>query len=507
MKKQTFKEKFPHLMKYWDYEKNNELGVYPDKVTCGSRKKAFFINEDGIRIERAIKQINGKIKFFNNKLIINEYSKEKLAFFKQVNNPDIDLIQLTIGSRNEVIWTCPNGHDFKKQVRDFSKPTGISCPICREKGLEQKYLIKNKNKFKIHKTLGNLSKNKKLLKEFSTNNKLKPEQLNLGNNRKKVLWICTLCKEEYKASVYQRYSKNTGCPTCNNKRTQSRNEIRIFCELSTLFQNVEENFILDGYKYDIYIKDINLLIEYDGFNWHSKEKVKINDIKKNNIAKNNNISLLRLREQGLHKTKKDDLILNVNTNSNRDNEAQFSIINQILDYINLNYKIDFTEYRNNYLKKKIFKNEKSYNEKLSLGFVKNNLTLNRAFEQYDEEKTGINPKAISNNSSMKVWWKCNKGKDHSWQEKPLNRNHPSSGCPFCSNKRVSLTNRLDKIHPTSIDLWSHKNKNKPKDYTYRNGKDKIIWNCSSCNKEFIKTIARMDDSKGYCPHCKTKHFL
>ena len=486
-------------MKYWDYEKNNELGVYPDKVTCGSEKKVYFLNEKGVSILREIGSIKNNIQF--QKLIINEYSKNKLAFFKQENNPNININELGTGSRQGIIWTCPNGHDFKKQARDFSKPTGVSCPICRKEGLEQKY-SKNSNS-----VLGNLLSNKKLLKEFSSNNKLKPEQLNLGNNRTKVLWVCSLCKNEYKASVHQRYRKNTGCPTCNNKRTQSRNEIRIFCELSTLFQQVEENFILDSYKYDIYIKDINILIEYDGLNWHSKEKVKINDIKKNNIAKNNKISLLRLREQGLHKTKKDDLILNVNTNSNRDNEAQFSIINQILDYINLNYKINFTEYRNNYLKKKIFKNEKLYNEKLSLGFVKNNLTLNRAFEQYDEEKTGIHPKAISNNSSMKVWWKCNNGKDHSWKEQPRNRNNPSSGCPFCSNKRISLTNRLDKIHPTSIDLWSDKNKNKPKDYTYRNGKDKIIWNCSSCGNEFTKIIARMDDSKGYCSHCKKKHFL
>jgi hypothetical protein len=500
LKKQIFKETYPDLMKYWDYEKNNELGIYPDKITCGTRKKVYFINENGIRVLRSLKQINNKIKFFNSKLIINEYSKEKLVYFKQENNPEIDINQLSYGSRKEVLWTCPNNHNFIKSVRDFSKPTGVSCTICREKGIKQSH---NKN---IQSNLGKLSKNKNLLNEFSKNNKLKPEQLNLGNNRTKVLWNCLLCNNEYKASINQRYRKNTGCPLCNNKRTQSRNEIRIFCELSSLFKSVKENFIIEGYKYDIYIKDINLLIEYDGFYWHRKEKVKANDIKKNIIAKNNNTSLLRLREQGLKKTKIDDLILSVNTNTIRGNEAQFFIINQVLDYINLNHQIDFVKYKNNYLNKNYFINETLYNEKLSLGFVKNNLTKNRMFEQYDKEKTGINPKAISNNSRMKISWKCDKGKDHSWKETPANRNNPSSGCPFCSNKRISITNRLDKIHPISVDLWTDKNKNKPENYTYRNGKDKIIWNCSSCNNEFTKTIARMDDSKGYCPNCKTNHF-
>jgi hypothetical protein len=34
---------FPyHVEEYWHYEKNNELGIYPDEVTRGSNKKAWF---------------------------------------------------------------------------------------------------------------------------------------------------------------------------------------------------------------------------------------------------------------------------------------------------------------------------------------------------------------------------------------------------------------------------------------------------------------------------------
>ena len=499
MKKQTFKEKFPHLMQYWDYEKNNELGVYPDKVTCGSRKKVFFINEDSIRIERAIKQINGKIRFFNNKLIINEYSKEKLAFFKQENNPDIDLKFLTTGSEIKIIWTCPNNHNFIKKVHRFSDSTGTSCPECRRLGLVQKY--NNNNNY-----LGTVKDNK-LFKQYSKNNTKSASEVSLGTSRYKVLWTCPICSNDYKASPWQRSNRKTGCPKCSSMKSQSRNEIRIYSELSCLFNDVYDNYKIEGYKYDIYIKDINLIIEYDGSKWHSNKRQIERDIKKNKIAIKNKFNIVRIREFGLEKINNHDVVFDKRINNMQQEKSQILVLKTICNYISKNFNIDFNDYFNNYLNKQTFINIEDYNKKINEGYIENNLTKNRMFKQYDEEKTGLKPTSVANNSTMKIWWKCDKSEDHSWQEQPRNRNHQSSGCPFCSNKRISITNRLDKIHPISIDLWSNKNENKPEDYTYRNGKDKIIWNCSSCGNEFTKTIARMDDSKGYCPHCKTKHFL
>ena len=413
-----------------------------------------------------------------NNLITQHYSKEKLAFFKPENNPNVDLETLTKGSRKEITWTCKNNHNFKKQVRDFTKPTGTSCPTCRNEH--------------------NSVFDSKLKKELSPNNTINPKNVALGNNRTKLLWECTQCKHEYKASPWQRHKKNTGCPICNNKRTQSRNEIRIFSELSAIFNYVEENFVVEGYKYDVYVKDINLLIEYDGAHWHSKSKTVKNDLLKNQIAKYNGFDMLRIREQGLNKINDNDIVLDFDTNTNRDNESQINILNLLIDYINTNYNQKISKYESSFL------NDSLYNQKLSQGFVKNDLTNHPKFNEYDQEKTGINPRAISCGSRQLVFWKCDKGHDHSWQDTPNNRK--IRNCPFCSNHRVSVTNRLDKIHPVSIQLWSTKNINKPENYTYRNGKDKIIWNCFSCDNEFTKTIARMDDSQGYCPHCKTKHF-
>lgn len=412
------------------------------------------------------------------KLVINNYSKEKLAFFKQDNNTEVDLNTLGTGSRKEVTWTCTEDHDFVKQVRDFSKPTGTSCPTCRKSG---------KTVFES-----------KLYSELSLNNTIDPKETSIGDNRKKLLWECPKCKHEYKASPWQRNKKKTGCPKCGNKRSQSRNEMRIFCELSSLFNNVEENFVLENYKYDVYIKDINLLIEYDGIHWHSKEQTIQNDLLKNKIADNNGFDILRIREQGLNQIKDSDIILDFSTDTYRDDNAQKNILNLLINYINNTYNKSLPLYKDTFF------NNTLYTQKLSQGFVKNDLTKHIKFHEYDQEKTGIDPHAISVGSRQMVWWKCDKGHDHSWQDTPNNRKN--SSCPFCSNRKVSDTNRLDKVHPITLEIWADKNKNKPENYTFRNGKDQIIWNCSSCNSEFTKTISKMVDSKGYCPCCKTKHF-
>ena len=424
------------------------------------------------------------------KLVIDHYSKEKLAFFKQENNPNIDLNTLGTGSRKEIVWTCPEGHNFVKQVRDFSRPTGTSCPTCRKQGKKQ-------NLNNSHNFLGSVFESK-LYPEISSNNTIDPKETSLGDNRTKLLWECPKCKHEYQATPWQRNKKKTGCPKCGNKRSQSRNELRLFSELSSLFNEVEENFVLENYKYDIYVKDINLLIEYDGSHWHSQEKTVQNDLLKNNIADNNGFNLLRIREQGLTQIKDTDIVLDFSTDTYRDDKAQINILNLLINYINKTHNQSLPLYKDTFL------NNTLYTQKLSQGFVKNDLTNHPKFHEYDQEKTGIDPRAISCGSRKMVHWKCNKGHDHSWEDTPNNRSRRS--CPFCSNRRVSITNRLDKAHPNSLKMWSDKNITKPEDYTYRNSKDKIVWKCPSCNNEFTKTIAKMDDSKGYCSCCKTKHF-
>ena len=46
------------LMAEWDWEKNNGIGLDPNKLTCGSNKKAWWICENGHEWEAQINSRN-----------------------------------------------------------------------------------------------------------------------------------------------------------------------------------------------------------------------------------------------------------------------------------------------------------------------------------------------------------------------------------------------------------------------------------------------------------------
>jgi len=83
--------------------------------------------------------------------------------------------------------------------------------------------------------------------------------------------------------------------------------------------NFESSYSVDGYLFDFYLKDYNILIEVDGDWYHFNDKVHSpplspiqeqtikNDKKKNKVAKENNITLLRFWEYDI-KNNLDDVV-------------------------------------------------------------------------------------------------------------------------------------------------------------------------------------------------------
>ncbi len=404
--------------------------------------------------------------------------------FDKEKNKDIDLSILTTGSRTIVFWKCCNGHSFERKMADFNRSK--SCKKCRMKE-------------------NSLFENKKIMKEwdFSKNKDLNPKEINQNNNRLKVAWICKECSHQWNARVHSRAKKNSGCPKCASTKQHSKNEIRLYSELKTIFNEVVSDYKLEGFSYDIYIKDINLLIEYDGFKWHKDRYEK--DMDKNIIASNNGFKLIRLREKGLNKLSDSDISIPFDFNIKRDFDTQKKLVNLLLEKINeLFYQEEkiFDEYIN----EKSFKNIDEYNKYEHKIKHKNTVKDNPLLlSQWDLKKNNnIDAGSVSLKTSRLYWWKCDKGEDHSWESSPLNRQ--KRGCPFCSNKSVSITNRFDLNEIDLLKAWNYKlNKKSPSEYTNRQSTDKINWICLSCSSPIIKSIRSMVDTKGYCKVCKYKN--
>ena len=58
----------------------------------------------------------------------------------------------------------------------------------------------------------------------------------------------------------------------------------------------------------------------------------------------------------------------------------------------------------------------------------------------------LTPEDIVGGVKRKYWWKCGVGPDHEWKTS-LESRYRGSGCPYCANQRVSVTNSFGVLFP------------------------------------------------------------
>src|SRR5437899_3320859 len=76
--------------------------------------------------------------------------------------------------------------------------------------------------------------------------------------------------------------------------------------------------------------------------------------------------------------------------------------------------------------------------------------------QWDTQRNGdLRPDALTLGSQQRVWWKCANGVDHVWRAAVAERTR-GRGCPFCANRRVSVTNALAAVAPELALEWDAK---------------------------------------------------
>ena len=118
-----------------------------------------------------------------------------------------------------------------------------------------------------------------------------------------------------------------------------------------------------------------------------------------------------------------------------------------------------------------------------------------------ENNKDLAPNKVQAVSAKVVWWKCPISLDHSWQDRvaSLTGGGKNCGCPFCSGKRLSVTNRLDILYPHLIEEWSDKNKKTPDQYTFGSSQ-KVWWKCKQ-NHEWDARISGRTTLNTNCPYC------
>ena len=158
-KQATLVEVYPELIsQYWDYEKNNDLGINPSEVTLSSNKKAWFkcptdeniwqssiattINQQWSKGNAGCRVCNGtshrKIGEWQRKEpIAIEFPDEiaKYWFYKANEELKLDPLKLTSGSLKEAFFKCPiDDHEWVaplSQIKHSWTRGNSGCPACR----------------------------------------------------------------------------------------------------------------------------------------------------------------------------------------------------------------------------------------------------------------------------------------------------------------------------------------------------------------------------------------
>ena len=135
----------PTLMEEWNWEKNSELGMFPDRISHASHLKAWWTCKEGHTWDakvanRAILH-RGCPHCFQKNRGVKKSTPLKRKSLQEVNyalslewhplkNGSLTPADVYPNARRTVWWKCEKGHEWQAAI--YSRNTGIGCPQCQK---------------------------------------------------------------------------------------------------------------------------------------------------------------------------------------------------------------------------------------------------------------------------------------------------------------------------------------------------------------------------------------
>ncbi|MBE6630455.1 MAG: hypothetical protein E7624_06365 [Ruminococcaceae bacterium] len=471
----------PVLMEEWNWKKNNELDLYPNTLTCGSNKKAWWKCSKGHEWQATINHRNNSrgCPICSNKKVLagyNDLSTLNPTLASEWNyekNMDLKPENFTANSGEKVWWKCDKGHEWQATIA--SRNNGRNCPMCssemntsfpeyailfyiKKHGIETIHSYKEKG-YELDIYIPSIKIAIEYDGYFYHKNKTKKD---LEKNLK--------CKKD----GIKLYRIREGLPSLNDYSIDylvDKNQK----DLGEVIQKVISKIV--GFTIDIDLK--RDAIEIENLREYSEKEnsllyVNPEIAKEWNYEKNGAL-------------KPEHVLINSNKKvwwkCSKGHEWQATIASR-----NSGNNCPYCSGRNTV---------KGYNDLATL-----NQTLT---SEWNYEKNGdLSPEDYTANSGKKVWWKCDKG--HEWQATIFNRNN-GRRCPICSNKQVLKGyNDLANTNPQLAKEWNYEKNGdlKPQDFTLNSNK-KVWWKCEK-GHEWQAIIANRNKGSG-CPYCSGRYAI
>ncbi len=480
-KANNFEKLFTARANYWHPTKNGDTN--PSDVLPHSKHKAWWICKKGHEWNAPIANITIR----ENDDICDECKSLQNAFpqiaeeWHPTRNGSAMPEMVSFGSAKRAWWLCAKGHEWETAIVSRTSLKS-NCPTCYTESLtrELEPYIKERLLREWHPT-----KNEDSLSDYS----------NFSTRR--VWWKCYLGHETQAAIASRAYGK--GCPKCSPQL--SIPEIRVFAELHYIFgEELLQNDRSTKHEFDVFHPTYRFAIEYDGYYWH-KDKKK-NDVIKNEFAANNNLFLINIREHGLERLSNNDIFLG---------EKGLTIchIQDIVKKIISHASIGKHEKKRSreYLASKQFKGDEVFNEiahNLPRPLPSKSLAVKNphACRYWHPTKNGsLSPEDLHPGSSIKIWWKCEKGHEFKKAVHVMPKTSRSNGCPECKKEKIRYIfeqpNVIKRFHPK-------KNKNLDLKSITLESYLKVWWQCDKGHEweEAVRAAARRNESN-FCKICRS----
>ncbi len=414
----------------------------------------------------------------NRQYLIDEWDAEK-------NDAEgLYINKESASSREKAWWECKeHGHPYKATISyraGIGRNIGTGCPICTNKMVIEGYND-------LASTHPDIAKEW----DYDKNEEFTPNSVVAGSNRK-VYWKCKN-GHSWETTIAHRTKDGTGCPVCNNRQI-SYPEKLIYLWMSKNFNKVYSRIKVDGFEYDIYVQDIKLAIEYNGYIWHNSEYSKQRNKDKYNKASQEGVHLLTISECKEFKEDTNDFIYYYNRPGYTDIDE---LLNKIKTYIRKNYQVEIA---------KLAEEDKILAYKISRGKVDTGMSLaekypDLATELHTTLNEGLNANELYCGTDQKVWWKC-KRCGGEWKAAVNWRTHSGNGCPVCTNYIVNKG--INDIATTRPDMAVALDNNQEEGIskftiTEKNANERVAWVCQNCGFKFRMSPDRVSR----VPLCKS----
>jgi hypothetical protein len=347
------------------------------------------------------------------------------------------------------VWEC-NQNPWTCQMRRFPRPEieDVQEPFC---GCRRKYMV----------SLADAEPEVAAEWHYAKNAGWGPEDFSRSSSVN-CWWECPLCMRIYKAPISNRTStQRSGCPYCASKKICNDNSFSVqYPELAKEWHPTRNGKLKPSQVMRASSKHVWWLCSACQHEW--KAAVADRTFLQSGCPACYEARMVYARERP-HRSIKPQMVLNSDS-------KKFS---------------------------------RSWYEKTWHRFKSLAKSHPKLAKQWHPTKNGEwKPEDFSSGSDAIAWWQCKKGPDHKWQAAIYSRTGRNHGCPFCTNRRVSVTNSLLTLYPKVAKEWHPKRngKLKPADVTAFSN-DKVWWQCLLYGDHEWETKISSRTKGSGCPYC------